>query len=359
MQKLLERCRSLFAEYHRETMTYIRRDFPVACGRDNPTDADRCREESQRNRVSAAAVSLFVACETLNNRGRQRGMTVPGRLVEAVSEVKSDEIPSATHLTVIRNLLDLAAAEAEGMSHNQTAESKLVELSETIERLFWQSRGVVSNAHRATLDDPNKWEALAIEATALRDRLAAVMPQWESHRNHFANVASVHYLLMDYVRNAVNVFWLLGTSTDDLEFPQPIRAECLRNAAASLRLQLDELTYHYDEQGLLAERDKLRLSMPKDEAGKPERGDDSQPERGGLYHDAGETPPAEYPGGPLTGSKGDVAQWILGSSDRRSMETPLKAGTFWAREDSRYQVSVWFKTQKRFAEANGMKRADD
>jgi len=79
---------------------------------------------------------------------------------------------------------------------------------------------------------------------------------------------------------------------------------------------------------------------------------------GGVWHEAGATPPSEYPAGPLTGTKGQLVKWILRKTDYRLLETALKPGTYWGREDSRTQCSVWFKTQTRYSEANGQRMAD-
>jgi len=84
----------------------------------------------------------------------------------------------------------------------------------------------------------------------------------------------------------------------------------------------------------------------------PQQVGDSQPERHALYHAADETPPDEYPHGPLTGSKTDLAEWITGKRDHRKTDGLVKRKVCWGRQDSARRVSLWFKDQKRYAEAN-------
>ena len=100
--------------------------------------------------------------------------------------------------------------------------------------------------------------------------------------------------------------------------------------------------------------DLLRESVNprKDDAGKPERGDDSQPERDVLYHAADETPPDEYPHGPLTGSKTDLAGWITGKRDPRRLPPLVKSGVIRINSLSPRRVEVRFREQLRYAEAN-------
>jgi len=76
-----------------------------------------------------------------------------------------------------------------------------------------------------------------------------------------------------------------------------------------------------------------------------------------LWHDSSESPPNEYPAGPLIGTKAQLVKWILRKSDHRLLRTSLKKGTYWGREDSRTQCAVWFKTPERYAEANAQRLA--
>jgi len=76
------------------------------------------------------------------------------------------------------------------------------------------------------------------------------------------------------------------------------------------------------------------------------------------WHDSGTSPPEEFAYGPLTGKKGELARWILRKDDRRCLNTPLRNGSFRGREDAG-TCSIWFKDQKRFADANKCKLADE
>jgi hypothetical protein len=78
-----------------------------------------------------------------------------------------------------------------------------------------------------------------------------------------------------------------------------------------------------------------------------------------IWHDASASPPSEYPAGPLTGTKKQLAKWIMRKADHRLLDTPLKEGTYWGRQNVRNQCSIWFKTQQRFAEANKLRLADN
>lgn len=77
-----------------------------------------------------------------------------------------------------------------------------------------------------------------------------------------------------------------------------------------------------------------------------------------TWHKADATPPVEYPAGPLVGTKTQLAKWIMQKTDHRLLETPLQSGTYWGREDTRRQSSIWFKAQPRFAEATARRLAD-
>lgn len=76
-----------------------------------------------------------------------------------------------------------------------------------------------------------------------------------------------------------------------------------------------------------------------------------------TWHDADETPPSEYPAGPLTGTKQQLAKWIMDDDDPRNLDTKLDNGVYWGREDKRTESSIWFRTQERFAEANAKRLA--
>lgn len=75
------------------------------------------------------------------------------------------------------------------------------------------------------------------------------------------------------------------------------------------------------------------------------------------WHRAGDAPPDAYSHGPLTGSKKDLKKWIFGDAARttKGLDTAIKAGKFWGRQDSRYLFSIYFPTQERFAQANTLK----
>ena len=92
---------------------------------------------------------------------------------------------------------------------------------------------------------------------------------------------------------------------------------------------------------------------------KEERGNDVAGPKNG-WHRADETPPDEFKHGPLTGQRKQLAAWIMGKegADPRNLDRKLGRGVFWGRQDERQQFSVWFKVQKRFAEANGRKLAE-
>ena len=90
------------------------------------------------------------------------------------------------------------------------------------------------------------------------------------------------------------------------------------------------------------------------------------PKRGGqargksrAWHDRDEFPPAEYPVGELSGTKEQLARWILRAADHRTLDGAIEDGKFWGREDVRGKsCSIWFKTQKKFDEADKRRRIE-
>ena len=77
-----------------------------------------------------------------------------------------------------------------------------------------------------------------------------------------------------------------------------------------------------------------------------------------TWHEAGATPPSDYPAGPLTGTKGQLVKWIIKKTDHRLLNKPLRDGTYWARQDAKELCSIWFKKHERYSEANGKRLAD-
>ena len=79
-----------------------------------------------------------------------------------------------------------------------------------------------------------------------------------------------------------------------------------------------------------------------------------------AWHGAGETPPDEFmKNGPLTGQRKQLASWIMQDDDPRNLDTKLSLRIYWGRREMRTQFSVWFKDQKRFAEANARRLAEE
>ena len=76
------------------------------------------------------------------------------------------------------------------------------------------------------------------------------------------------------------------------------------------------------------------------------------------WHECDVTPPSEYAFGPLTGTKKQLAKWIMQDDDPRNLDTKLDNDVYWGREDKRTQSSVWFRTQQKYSEANGRRLAD-
>ncbi len=77
------------------------------------------------------------------------------------------------------------------------------------------------------------------------------------------------------------------------------------------------------------------------------------------WNEANQNAPENYPGEPLVGTKKDLVRWILNKKDSRILDNAIKNGTYWGRINSRCNYSVWFKTKKRFAEANSRRLADE
>ncbi|MBC7820026.1 MAG: hypothetical protein IAG10_24350 [Planctomycetaceae bacterium] len=75
------------------------------------------------------------------------------------------------------------------------------------------------------------------------------------------------------------------------------------------------------------------------------------------WHDADDVHPDEFLAGPLTGTKEQLALWIMQDDDPRNLDTKLRNGIYWGRKDGRTKRSVWFRTQAAFAEANKQKIA--
>lgn len=81
------------------------------------------------------------------------------------------------------------------------------------------------------------------------------------------------------------------------------------------------------------------------------------------WHGPSETPDKDiYPSGPLTGTKKQLAKWILGDRKNKKPERPLNTavmnGTYWGRDDGAGQFAIYFRTQQRFSEANSQKLKD-
>lgn len=84
----------------------------------------------------------------------------------------------------------------------------------------------------------------------------------------------------------------------------------------------------------------------------------TKPKSSGSWHDADAFPPSEYPAGPLTGTKKQLAKWIMDDHDPRNLDTKLDNGIYWGREDKRRKSSIWFRTPKSFAEADAKRLTD-
>ena len=74
------------------------------------------------------------------------------------------------------------------------------------------------------------------------------------------------------------------------------------------------------------------------------------------WRESDETPPEDFPFGPLTGSKKDLVKWIIDeASDPRTLDKQIEKGTFWGRKNTSTSWSVWFSTQAKFDECNTRK----
>ena len=148
-------------------------------------------------------------------------MTAPGRLAEAASEVKSDEIPSATHLAIIRNLLDLAADE---IAATKTGNSDLL--------LFLYNSGAIRVADLPDeFRNARRLQAFAdgglIELGQQRDPLPGEYPQ--TRKWDFWSQAAGDWPLID----------ALAESSDN-EFPWHVRLTARgKNEASRLWRALD------------------------------------------------------------------------------------------------------------------------
>ena len=79
----------------------------------------------------------------------------------------------------------------------------------------------------------------------------------------------------------------------------------------------------------------------------------------GPWHSAGESVPEEFANGPLTGTKDELADWILPESDARTPRhrqirefLTKNSASFWARSAGRTRHEVYFRDPKRYAQAN-------
>jgi hypothetical protein len=71
-----------------------------------------------------------------------------------------------------------------------------------------------------------------------------------------------------------------------------------------------------------------------------------------VWHEADACPPSEYSAGPLTGTKKQLAWWVMKDDDPRNLDTKINNGIYWGRTEKRTQFSIWFRTQEKFSEAN-------
>ena len=70
-------------------------------------------------------------------------------------------------------------------------------------------------------------------------------------------------------------------------------------------------------------------------------------------------PPANFCHGPITGNKSQLLRWLLPQAkDVRTLDSQLKSGIFWGRQEGRYRFSIWFSTQQKYAEANRRRLED-
>lgn len=78
-----------------------------------------------------------------------------------------------------------------------------------------------------------------------------------------------------------------------------------------------------------------------------------------AWHSPEENPPDEFSYGPLRGTLKDLASWIVPGADKRTLDTPIADESYiWGQQVHRTQRAVWFNNEKKYAECNARRIAE-
>ena len=195
-------------------------------------------------------------------------------------------------------------------------DARPIELSETVEKLFRNSCGVIAAARfAAVMRKPSDWQSLADKVIALRDEFDAT--NWQECEKR--DIGRAHRIALQYIDRILLCCEVYGGDGGDAIDP-----EKLRESVDSFVFHLDAIPCpDYLDIDIAEERVRL---MPKDEGGKPERD---------VLHHTAETPEGQKkPKRKRKGRKADpervkldagiAKKWAAWSGTKPELDTELE-----------------------------------